>query len=118
MMAAQKHVKNTKGMVLEMPELFTYEELVREFAKGTKSRLQQETEFNTIDLSKSGAGAIEMGRSMKKLEAFVDSLEDIAEEEGNVLLEDAFLSHNVPSRSSVGLESHFGLGISRITNRT
>lgn len=40
MMAVQKQVKNTKGMVLEMPELFTYEELVREFAKGTKSRMQ------------------------------------------------------------------------------
>jgi len=57
---------------------------------------------------------------LKKLEAFGqnDSIEVIVEEEGNVLLEDAFLSHNVPNRSSVGLESHFGLGISRITNRT
>ena len=58
---------------------------------------------------------------MKRLEAFGhnDSIEDLVEEEGNVLLEDAFLSHNVPNRSSVGMESHFaGLSISRITNRT
>ena len=26
-------VKKTKGMVLEMPELFTHEELVREFGR-------------------------------------------------------------------------------------
>ena len=34
-------VKKTKGMILEMPELFTHEELVREFGRN-KQRMQTE----------------------------------------------------------------------------
>lgn len=111
-------------MVLEMPELFTHEELVREFAKGTKSRMQLESQSFNLTKEESRRDGMEMptrhGQSLKKLEAFGqnDSIEDMAEEEGNVLLEDAFLSHNVPNRSNAGIESHFGLGISRISNRT
>ena len=105
-----------------MPELFTHEELVREFARGTKSRIQQETEPYNISKDETSGGIEKLmskGQRPKKLEVFGqnDSIEDIVEEEGNVLLEDAFLSHNVPNRSS--MESHFGgLSISRITNRT
>lgn len=140
MEATQKLVKKSKGMVLEMPEYFTHEELQNEFGKN-RNRLRNEeaaglatdlskvmqTENDTFDRfmkdpNKNGQHDWRNNQPLKGV-MLVDSLDDINEEEAsNSLLEDVFLSrgqNHTENRSR--MDNYFSrdlINISRISIKT